>query len=164
MSKSNIKMRGMIHAEAFDIDGNKIFESTTHNLVVNEGLDYILDVTLSSGTQHGTHYVGLKGTGAMAAGDTLSSHGNWSEVDAYDGSRKAWTEGGVSSQSIDNSGSPATFTIDTNDTEVVGAFLATSTDNSGTLVCGGDFSASATLPSGSTLNVTYTISSADDGA
>lgn len=130
---------------------------------VNEGLDHVLDVVFSDGSQDSTHYIGLKGAGAVDATDTLGSYSNWSEVTDYSGDRPAWTEGGVSSQSIDNSGSPASFSI-TGDVTVAGAFICNvASGDVGKLYCAVDFSSSRTLASGDTLNVTYTISAADDG-
>lgn len=132
-------------------------------MIVNTGLDYFLDVPLSSGTQNYTHYVGLKGAGAVLAADTLASQANWSIVTDYTGNRKLWQEGGVSGQSISNTGNAASFAINATVT-VAGAFITPEeTAASGTLVCAVDFAASRSLASGDTLNVTYTISAADDG-
>lgn len=132
-------------------------------MIVNTGLDYFLDVTLSNATQNDPHYVGLKGAGAVAAGDTLASPGAWSEVTDYTGNRKEWDEQGVSGQSISNSGSAAEFSINGSCT-VAGAFIATvSSGTGGTLVAAVDFSGSRSLQNGDTLNVTYTITAADDG-
>lgn len=132
-------------------------------MIVNEGLNYILGVTLSDEAQDATHYVGLKGTGAVAAGNTLASHAPWSEVTTYTGDRKAWTEGGASSQSISNTGNAASFAI-TGDCSVYGAFICVpATGSAQELICAVDFSSSRTLANGDTLNVTYTLTAADDG-
>ena len=132
-------------------------------MVVNEGLNYILGVTFSDETQDATHYLGLKGTGTPAAGDTLASHATWSEITAYTGDRKAWTEGGASSQSISNSGSAAAFAIN-GAAEVYGAFLCVpETGTAQELVAAVDFASNRTLADGDTLNVTYTLTAADDG-
>lgn len=157
------KIKGTIQAIAFDKFGNEIWKEKTDNLITNEALDDILDVYLSDGSADATHYVGLKGAGGEAAGDTLGSHGGWSEVTEYSGDRKEWSEGGVSSQSIDNSGSTASFSI-TGSCTIAGAFLASTTDNTGVLVGVGDFDTSRSLGDGDTLNVQYTISAADDGS
>ena len=94
------------------------------NIVVNEGRDHLLDVTLSGATQDTTWFVGLTdGTPTVAAADTQDSHAGWVEVTAYsEANRIAWVDGGVSAQSVDNSGTPASFSIN-GSTTVGGAFL-----------------------------------------
>lgn len=163
VKKAKAKVGGVFEVIAYR-NGEVIWEDRAENLVVNAGLDHMLDATLSAGSQITSWYVGLKGTGTPAAGDTLASHGTWSEIADYTGDRKAWTDGGVSSQSVSNSASKASFAIDDTVT-VYGAFLCSAaTGTSGTLFCAGDFSSSKALENGDTLEVTYTISAADDGA
>lgn len=136
------------------------------NIVVNAGLNYALDAALSGGTPITTWYLGLvSATPTIAAGDTMSSHAGWTEVTAYDeAARQTWTDGGVSSQSVSNSGSPASFTISTNGTDVGGAFLAsvsTKSGTTGTLYAAGAFTAgNKSLDDGDTLAVTATFTGA----
>jgi hypothetical protein len=130
-------------------------------MITNVGLNHFLNVELHDATQVATWYVGLKGTGAMAAGDTLASHGNWSEITDYAGNRKEYVEAESSAQSTTNSASPASFAID-DDATVDGAFLASADSGTdGTLLCGKDFTSSRTLADGDTLNVTYQITAAN---
>jgi hypothetical protein len=156
-NQASLKVAGHYEVECLDADGNVKWVESFDNTFVNEGLDHILDVVFSDGSQDTTHYVGLKGSGAVAAGDTLASQGSWSEFDSYTGDRKAWTEAGVSSQSITNSASPAAFSISGSGT-VAGAFLCNAASGtSGKLYSAADFTASRTVASGDTLNVTYTV-------
>lgn len=158
-----LALRGEFHVVARDKHGNVKWEDRFPNLVTNAGYTYLLDVGLSDGSADGTHYLGLTdGSPTPAAGDTMSSHAGWAEVEAYDESvRQTWTEGGVSSQTITNSGSPAVFTIDTNSTTVGGAFLvseSTKGGTSGTLVSIGAFSAGdKSLDDDDTITVTYSL-------
>lgn len=144
----------------------EIWRDVIENIVVNAGLDYLLDIGLSAGTQLTSWFLGLTdGTPTVAAGDTMSSHAGWAEVTAYDEStREAWTDGGVSSQSVSNSGSVATFTISTDGTTVGGAFLASNSTKggtTGTLYAAGAFSAGdKSLDSADTLDVTGTFTAA----
>lgn len=160
------QIMGHWHVRAFDPAGNLIHEDEWDNLVVNEGLDHLLDATLSGATQITTWYVGLTdGTPTAAAGDTMSSHAGWAEVTGYDeAARQTWTDGGVSGQSVDNSASKATYTITSNSTTVGGAFLVsdnTKGGSTGTLYSIGAFSGGdVTLSSGSTLEVTATFTTA----
>lgn len=143
-----------------DKNGDVKWSDIIENLVTNAGLDYLLDAGLSGGSQITSWYVGLTdGTPTAAAGDTMSSHGGWTEVTAYDEStREAWTDGGVSGQSVSNSGNAAQFTISTNGTTIGGAFLAsdsTKGGSSGTLYAIGAFSAGdKSLDDGDTLDIT----------
>lgn len=133
------------------------------NIVVNEGLDDLLDMTLSGGTPDTSWFVGLKDTGVPAAGDTLASHVSWLEITPYTGLRRAWVDGGVSGQSVDNSASPASFAINATD-DVYGAFLGgVDTGSAGRLYAAGDFAALRGVINGDTLNVTATFTTADDG-
>jgi hypothetical protein len=133
------------------------------NLITTEGLNSVLSVYLDGATQIATWYVGLKGTGSPAAGDTLASHSGWSEITSYSGNRKQWNGGTASAGSIDNSASKASFSI-TGTVTIAGAFLASAaTGTTGTLYSVGNFSASRDLISGDTLDVTATFTMADDG-
>lgn len=144
--------------------GGTLWELAYENAVVNEGLDHLLDVTLSGGTQDTTWFVGLTdGTPTVAGADTLASHAGWGEVTAYDETnRVAFVDAGVSSQSMSNAASPATFTIDTNSTTVGGAFLAgVNTGTSGILYAAGAFTAGdKSLDDNDTLDVTATFTAA----
>lgn len=161
-----IGAEGHWSVECFDKYGNLKWVDTFKNLVTNEGLDHLLDVALSGATQVSTWYVGLTdGTPTTAAGDTLASHAGWSEVTAYDeAARQTWSDGGVSSQNVDNSASKASFTISTNSTTVGGAFLAsdsTKGGTTGTLYAVGAFSAGdKSLDASDTLQVTATFTTA----
>jgi len=137
-----------------------------HNLVVNDGLDDSLDKHLKGSGYTAAWYMGLAdGTPTFAAADDEASHAGWTEVEAYDeGARQTVTFGAVSSQSVDNSGSPSVFTIDTNDTTIGGAFLTTTDTKGGTvdtLYGGGAFTAGdKTLDDGDTLTITVTCTAA----
>lgn len=162
-SRDGARVKGRWTVTCRGRDGQIKWVETIENLIVNEGLNYLLDVALSGGAQITTWYVGLKGTGTPAAGDTLVSHASWSELNPYSGNRPAWVDGGVSGQSVDNSASKASFAI-TSSTTVYGAFLASvNTGTSGTLYAAGDFATSRAVQNGDTLEVTATFTMADDG-
>lgn len=144
--------------------GDVLALKTFENLVVNQGLDDLLSVTLAAGTQDTTWFAGLTdGTPTGAAGDTLASHAGWVEVTAYDEvNRVAWSPGAVSGQSVSNSGSPAAFTINADATTVGGGFLAgVNTGTAGRTYAVGAFSGGdLVLNDGSTLSVTATFTMA----
>lgn len=145
------------------------WSDTNKNTVVNVGLDDVLDKYFKGSTYTAAHYVGITaGSPTPAAGDTMASHGGWTEVTAYDESvRQTLTLGTVSSQSVDNSASKATFTISTvspDSTTCGGAFLTTNSTKggtSGTLYGIAAFSAGdKVLSGGDTLQVTVTLTAA----
>lgn len=154
------------HVECFDKNGNLKWETRQHNLVTNEGLDHLLNNWLKGSTYTAAFYVGLTDdTPTPAAGDTMSSHAGWAEATGYsEGTREALTLGTVSSQSVNNSASKASFSI--NATDVIGGAFIT-TDNTkggttGTLISVAAFAeADKSVSNGDTLNVTATFTAAD---
>lgn len=136
--------------------GNIKWEETIRNLVTTEGKNDIIDKYFKGSSYTAAWYLGLKGTGSAAAGDTLASHGGWSEVTPYSGNRPAITFGTTSSGS--NTASAVGFSI-TGTATVAGAFIASvNTGTSGKLYSAGDFAASRSVANGDTLNVTPTVS------
>lgn len=165
-TRSRAKLGGVFTITCRNKNGRVKWTDQADNLVVNEGLNHILDVVLLSGTQDTTWFIGLTdGTPTVAAGDTLASHAGWVEVTAYsEGTRQAYS-GTRTGQQVSNSANKASFSINANGTTMGGAFLTgVNSGTAGTLLSvaaftGGDKSAD----SGDTLEVTYNFSAADDG-
>lgn len=151
-------------------DGKLIDQWTDTNLITNEGLDEILDVMFSSATQITSWYVAIfEDDYTPIAGNTYATPG-YTESSAYsEGTRPAWSEGGVSSQSITNSASKATFTINATKTiygaSLVGGGTAASTKGDtaggGTLYASSKFGVAKAVESSDVLKVTITINSSD---
>jgi len=150
--------------ECFGPDGVLKWADTIHNLVTTEGLNKYLDACLKTGLASPAWYVSLvkaKTTG-YAAGDTLASHGGWTEGAPgtdWTGNRIAFTPGTIANGSVDNSGAKATFPI-LGTLTISGALLASAaTGTSGTLLGVGDFTGgSKAVAAGDTLTVTVTAS------
>lgn len=144
-------------------DGRFRWREVVENLVTNEGLNHELAVVFKGTAASTTWAVGLKGAGAVVAGDTHATHAGWAELIAYsEAARPTWTSGAVGSQSLNNSGSPARFTANGAMT-VAGIFLANNTTKgsvaaTSVLYAAGDFAAARTLASGDTLDASYTVS------
>ena len=160
-------IRGRWKAECYGPDGRLKWVEEFDNIVVNEGLNHLLDSALAGQTQITSWYVGLKGNGIPAATDSMASHGTWSEDQNYsEANRQAWTPNGAASgQSVSNSSAKATFSISAN-TTIYGAFLASNSTKGGTsgkLYAAGNFASSKTLGAGDQLLVTATFTTADDG-
>ena len=160
------KAGGVYKIQCVGADGTVKWEDEMHNLVVNQGLQSMVAVYLDGGTQITTWYIGLitgPGSGTtIAAGDTLASHSGWTESTDYSGGNRATATFGTATTAdpsvIDNSGSPAQFSM-TGTVTVAGAFLASvDTGTSGILFSVSTFQSpgARSVVSGDTLNVTYT--------
>lgn len=151
--------------ECFDPGGVLKWREEIWNLTVDEGLDEILDKFWKGASYTASHFIGLTdGTPTFAAGDTMGSHAGWAEVTAYDETaRPSFNPGTVSGQSVDNSGSKATYTINASVT-VGGAFVTTNSTKGGTsgiLIGEGPFnSGDRSAQAGDTINVTVTATAA----
>ena len=158
---------GVFHVQCLYKDGNLKWETTEHNLVMNEGLQDMNTNYFKGTTYTAAFYLGLvtgPGSGTTyAATDTLASH-SWTEFTNYSGSRKSVTFGSATSADpsvISNSASPASFSITGAGGTVAGAFLCTvSSGTSGILFSASDFTSPGdrVVVNGDTLNVTYTFS------
>lgn len=155
----------LYEVECRDRAGKLKWRDTARNLVVNVGLNDLLDKYFKGSSYSAAHYVGLvSGTPTIAAADTMSSHGGWTEITDYSESvRQTLTLGSVSSQSVSNSASKAAFSINGSAT-VGGFFLATNSTKggtSGTLYGAAAFSGgNRSVANGDTLNVTVTLTAA----
>lgn len=137
-------------------DGEVKWTERIHNLVTTEGKTDIVDKYLKGSSYTAAWYCILKGAGSVAAGDTLASHAGWTEATPYSGNRPSITWGTTSSGS--NTATAVSISINATAT-VAGAGICTvNTGTSGKLYSISDFSASRSVASGDTLNVTFTIS------
>lgn len=155
-----LKMKSLYRFECLDRSGKVRWIEEIENLVTNAGLDDLLSKYFKGSSYTAAFYLGLKGAGSAAAGDTLASHGGWSEVTAYTGARQAVTLGSVSGQSVSNSGAVNAFAINGTAT-VAGGFLCTAASGTSGILYGvADFGSSRSVLNGDTLNVTATLSAA----
>jgi len=167
--RGGVRAAGFVDARAYNPNGVLFWEDLNlHNIVVNQGLDHVLDTQLSGGTPVTTWYVELidGGPPTLVAGDTYQSHAGWTEVTNYTGERQTWVDGGVSAQSVSNSGSPASFAI-LGAVTVGGVALvsfATKSDVSTGKFMYSEvaFSSDRGLDTGDTLEITYTQTMIDD--
>ena len=161
---------GVYHIECHDKDGNLKWTAESKNLVVNAGLQYMAGSALTSVTQITSWFLGLYGAGASntpAAGDTMSSHGGWTEFVNYsNATRVAATFATATTANpsvVTNTASPAAFNINGAGGTVGGAFLTSGSAKSGTagtLFSAADFGSPGdrAVVNGDTLSVTYTFS------
>jgi hypothetical protein len=156
---ANLGLTNIWNVTCLDSNGNVKWAEEKKNLITTVGLNHILDTQFHADTQVTTWYIGLKGAGTPAAGDTMASHATWSEITDYSGDRKEWTEGAAASGSMTNASS-VDFSV-TGTATIAGAFLNTaSTGTAGTLYGVVDFSSARSVISGDTLQVTVTVTAA----
>jgi hypothetical protein len=159
-----VLLKNLYRVECLGADGKTKWIEEFGNLVVDEGLDDLLSQYAKGSGYTASHFVGLTdGTPTPAAGDDMTTHAGWAEIADYDeGTREVLTLGTVSSQSVDNAASKASFAINASVT-VGGVFVCTNSTKSGTsgtLYSIGAFAADKVLTSGDTLNVTVTLTTA----
>ena len=169
MLNDKVKAGGVFTIQCHDKDGNLKWEESSHNLVVNEGLQDMNAKYFTGSSYTAAWYLGLYGAGASnppAASDTMSSHAGWTEVTAYSQATRPACSFGTPTTAdpsvATNSVSPATFSINAT-TTVGGAFLTSNSTKGGTtgiLFSAADFSSPGdrSVVSGDTLSVTYTFS------
>lgn len=124
--RDKIVLCGWMKVVCYDRFGKIKWVDEGPNILVNVGLDYMLDVAIGgagSQAQINPFFIGLTdGTPTVAAGDTHASHAGWVEVTAYSGTNRLdWAEGAASGQSITNA-SAVSFTMSAT-TTVGGAYL-----------------------------------------
>lgn len=162
---ARVRIGGVFEHEVIR-DGKSLGVHRDHNIVVNEGLNHILDVQFHAATQITTWYVGIfEGNYTPLATDTAANiTANSTECTAYDeATRVEYVEAAPSGQSITNSASKATFTMNASKT-VYGAFIASASAKSATtgkLFAASKFSAARAVVDNDSLLLTYTISCSD---
>lgn len=164
-----LKGGGVFTATCYDKDGNLKWVAKSPNLVVNVGLADMNDKYFSGVAYTATFHLGLFGAAATnnpAANDTMASHPGWTEIQDYTETERPTVTFGSATVAdpsvINNSGSPAQFSIDGTVT-VGGAFLSSDDTKGGTtgiLFSASDFQSPGdrSVVNGDTLNVTYEFS------
>ena len=153
MPQTDIRVGGIWSGQHIR-NGHVIDEWQDHNLVVNEGLDALLNIMFHGSTQISTWYIGVfEGNYTPIATVTAAT------ITAASTESTAYDEAAASSQSITNSASKATFTFNATKT-IYGAFLVSASAKSattGTLFSAAKFSSSKSVVDDDQLLLTYTF-------
>jgi hypothetical protein len=153
-------------------DMNLIGVTECTKLVVNQGLDATLNIMFHGSTQITTWYCIISETNTSPAAGMTYATPSFTEWQSYDEStRPEFTEAAASSQSITNSANKAVFTANATKTLYgaglvgggTGASTKGNTAGGGTLFDFGLFGTAQPVISGNVVNLTVTISAADDG-
>lgn len=143
-------------------DGKIIEEFSEPNLVVDEGLNKLLNIMFNAATQITTWYLGVfEGNYTPVASVTAATIASAAtECTAYAASsRPEYSEAASTAKSTTNSANRASFVFNATKT-VYGAFLisdSTKSGTSGTLFSAARFSTAKSVESGDELLLTYTF-------
>lgn len=143
-------------------DGEVIEEFEDHNLVVDQGLNKLLDVMFNGSGQITNWYLGLfEGNYTPVAGLTAATVvANSTECVAYDeAARQGFTGAAAAGKVVTNSAAKATFTFNATKT-IYGAFLisdATKSGTAGVLFSAARFAAAKNVVATDQLLLTYTF-------
>lgn len=156
----NISFKGLYTIECHNKNGELKWKEIFDNLVVDVGLQHLLDVGFSATTNVSPWYIGLAdGTPSAVAGDTLASHAGWTEITAYtEVARQEYVEV-RSSQTLSNSASKAEFSVNADSTTIGGAFVCSaSSGTSGVLMsCAAFTNGDKSCDDGDTISVQYDL-------
>lgn len=146
-------------------DRRVIDEFECKNIVVNQGLNYLLGAALGAQTVVTTWFIGLFSNNyTFLSSDTAATiAANAGEVTQYTaGTRQSWQSVPPASQSITNAANQASFTFNAT-LSVYGAFLISSSainGTSGILFSGAQFGSPKSVVSSDILQLTYTFTAA----
>lgn len=145
--------------------GKVVDEFACENIVVNQGLNYLLGAALGAQPVVTAWFIGLFSNNyTILSSDTAATiAANAGEVTQYTaGTRQAWQPAPPASQSITNAANQASFTFNAT-LNVYGAFLISSSainGTSGTLFAGAQFGSSKSVVASDILQLTYTFTAA----
>ena len=146
-------------------DKRVIDEFACENIVVNQGLNYLLGAALGAQSVVNTWFIGLFSNNySILSSDTAATiAANSGEVTQYTASvRQSWQSAPPASQSITNAANQASFTFN-GTLSIYGAFLVSSSainGTSGILFSGAQFGSSKSVVNTDILQLTYTFTAA----
>jgi len=169
MVKSGMKLRGEFIAKCYR-NGELLWVDKFHNIVTTEGLNRILNVMFAGTTQTATWYCGLVETNTVPNADMNYDVPVFTESTSYDeATRPAYVEAASTAGSTTNSANPAVFTISATKTMYGAALFSINTKGDHTagannvLYCYALFTASRAVIDNDVVNLTYSVTGADDG-
>lgn len=166
---SALKLDGWDEVERLYLPAPLLWADGFQNIIVDEGLTDICDKYYAGSAYTAAHYCLLTGnTPNVQPGDTMATHGGWTEVTAYsEATRPVFNWGAAANKSINNNSNKALFSINADGTDIGGACGSTNNTKGGStglLHNGGALAeGNRTLNDGETLSVGVTMSQADDG-
>jgi hypothetical protein len=162
--KSGVRFGGIFVAECYEKNTGRLkWKRIAHNKVVNQGIQYLLDVGFTGDTYISPWYTGLMASTVITSTYTM---GNISEATEISNANRPIYVETRSANTLTNSAAKSTFTINKDGTTVEGAFLCSSNtigSTAGILMSGAPFTGGAKEgDSGDKVIVTYTFVGSDD--
>ena len=142
--------------------GKLVWSEEVHNLITNEGLNYVIGNSLGLSSNIAAWYCAIVETDTIAAAGMTYAVPTYTESTAYDETtRPVWT-GALSGKGVTNAASPASFTMNATKTiygaSLVGGGSAPTTKGNtaggGTLYSYAKFANSRTVYDNDELNLT----------
>lgn len=134
MSNQAFQLAGTFYWQRYDAGGRLLAEGVARNNITTAGLNHVLETQFRAGSQVTAWYLGLinqAGFTALAAADTMASHGGWTETGAYsEVTRPQWSPGAAASGLIVNT-TRVLFTINAVVT-IKGFFVTSNNTKAGT--------------------------------
>jgi hypothetical protein len=172
--KDGAKFTGHFTIEVFDkapeAGGKLISKSECHNIITDEGLNRILNVVLHGTTQTSPWYCELFESDTTPDANTNYDVPVYTPCQAYDeATRPEYNEANSTAKSTTNSANKAVFTMNASKTIYGASLVSVSTKGDHTagannvLLCAGKFGTAQPVISTNVINLTYTVTSADDG-
>jgi hypothetical protein len=173
--REGAKFRGHWGIEVFNNakEMKLISKSECHNILTDEGLNHDLNVVLHGATQITTWYCVIFENDFTPDGDETYAVPGYTETTAYtEATRPEYNEAESTSKSTTNSANKAVFTANAGKTFYGAALVGGGTDGNtkgdaaggGKLFCAGKFGTAQPVIDGNVVNLTYTVTAADDGA
>lgn len=167
--KDGAKLKGLFEIEVFDKYGNFISGSKGSNVVTDEGLNHLLNVVLHDTAKIATWYCECFEDDFTPDGDETYAVPGYTEWESYDeATRPEFDNAASASKSTTNSANKAVFTANATKTLYGASIVGNNTkgDEAGgsVLFCAARFGSSQPVVDDNVVNLTYTISAADDAA
>lgn len=167
--KAGLHLKGQYHTWIDKANGETTPIEYHDNIIVNEGMNKMLNVMFNGSAQVTTWYIGLGKNASYSevlteTAASVASNATEATTEYDESTRVEFVEAASSSKSTSNTGNEATFTANTTVSMYL-AFLvsvATKGATTGTLFSIANFNAVKNLVDDDVLNVGYTITIADD--
>jgi hypothetical protein len=160
------KIGGVFSLKCYSAQGDLIWEEEARNMIVDVGVQYLLNAISAAPTIAGPFLGLMGGAGTVVGGDTMGTHAGWTEVGGanipvYTGNRPqpAFNAAAGRAKAITTA---ASYAFTGTGATVVGAFLvlgsgavATKDSTAGVLYSAGTFAPAQPVVAGNTLTVGY---------
>ena len=168
ITRHGAKFKGIWLIEIFDKYGKFLSKSFSENIVTDEGLNHILNVVLHDTAKEATWFCECFEDDFTPDGDETYAVPGYTEWEAYDeGTRPEYDNAASAAKSTTNSANKAVFTANASKTLYGASLVSDNTKGDevggGVLIVAGTFAVAQPVINTNVVNLTYTVTSADDG-